>query len=258
MKLFYIDQYLYDLSKDINNNNYISSFKNKRCDEKVGINLVKKELELFDYLNISLQDIYAFYRKKICKTSPKNIKLILDREMDGFEVSYLYRNFECVNKSEFIYQYVNWYIFVNNYKNFCPRASYLHEITHSQLIKGVNMCDDINNEVMPMFIEFLYGKLNNNKQLLYKINKLGEYVDKYMLTSSEDFRTLLKVYISSTMKAINLYDLYINSSKNVKGDISRDIVDVFHFNKTLEELLDKYEISFDNYKPKIKKLIDLA
>ena len=142
------------------------------------------------------------------------------------------------------------YIFVSNYNTNSMQASYLHEIMHSQLFVYKNIEKEINEEVLPIFIELLYGYYHNTPQLLYRLRLIIKYLEEYKEIESS------KTYISSTLKAIELFELYI-SNNTIGKEIIDDISKVFDYDITLEKLLDKYEISLDNYRPSLKKLIKL-
>ena len=128
---------------------------------------------------------------------------------------------------------------------------------HSEQFDGINVCKDINMELLPIFIELLHGYYNNMDQLIYKLQLLPTYIDLYMMVTEDKKRDLIKKYLSSTLKAINLYSLYIDNS-NTGKEIIDDINKVFICRKTLEELLIKYQISLDSFKPSLKSLIKLG
>ena len=252
MERFGIDSYLYSLSKDIktdkdiSNVNFNNPFNLKASD-------LRKELELFKFLKLYLSDILVTYRGKTCLTSPKNIKIFLGKECNGINISHLYRYTVTYGDNPDFFDVVHRYIFINTFSNYSAKSSYLHEITHTQLVVGKNIEEDVNEELLPMFIELIYGYINDTDQLLYKLKRLAIYIDGYMFTTSEDVRCDTKKYITSTLKAINLYHLCMNKL-NMDREILSDISKVFNYNTTLEKVLDKYDISLDSSKVYFKEL----
>ena len=257
MERFGIDYYLLSLGKNIKNNDIIQSIdiKNKACNVKKSY--LRNELEFFDYLNLKLNDVYAKYRGKICYTNPKNIKIILGDKMDDMISSHVFRTPYSYSVSKEDLELINWYIFINNSYYYSMEASYLHEITHTQTTEGRNM-NYINKEVLSLFIEFLYGNYNDKSQILFKLYMFPNSIDLYMNTKSEFDRLNASSYIVSTMEAINLYDTYMKSNKKIKKEILQDIQRIFDYNITLEEILSKYNIDYDSFKPDIKRLIRIA
>jgi len=253
MEIFGIDNYLYTLSKDIKNNKKISSATvNNQFNLKVS-NL-RKELELFNYLKLYLQNVLVKYRGKVSIANPKNIKIIIGKECNGLDISHLCRQCVSYGTNPDMFDVIHQYIFINTFSNYSAKSSYLHEITHTQVVLGKNLIEDVNEEILPMFIEFIYGYINDTDQLLYKLKRLATYIDGYMHTTSEEVRNDTKKYITSTLKAINLYHLCMNNG-DVSHEILADISKVFSYDNTLEEILDKYAVTLDSSKVSFKELI---
>ncbi len=254
MERFGIDNYLYTLAKYINNDkrfnyiNFYNSFNIKVSD-------LRKQLDLYSSLNLHLQNVLVKYRGKVTFTNPKNIKIIIGKECNGIDISHLYRYIVQYGDNPELFDAVHEYVFINTLINYSAYSSYLHEIMHTQIVLGKNLEDQDNEELLPMFIEFIYGYVNNTDQLLYKMKRLSTYIDGYMHTTSEQTRNDTRRYIISTLKAIKLYHLYMNSNGDVCHEIANDITSVFKYEKVLEEVLDKYDITFENSKVDIKKLI---
>jgi len=256
MNRFVIDNYLYNLSKDIKENEIINSYRfNNKFDVKISD--LRKELEFFKEINIELQCVLLKYRGKTCLSNPKNIKIIIGRECNGLDVSHLCRSnvyYGCDSK---FFSTIHHYIFINTLINYPPKSTYMHEITHTQLVKEKNLMDGDNEELLPIFMEYIYGHYNNLNLILHKLKRLSYYIEAYMITTSEKNREDVKKYIISTLKAIELYELYVNNH-NMDKEISNDITNVFKYKKSLEEVLDKYNIDYDNYKPSLKRLLKLG
>ncbi len=238
------DEYLGTLKHDIENNSEVMNITFHHS--KLKANDLRRELIFFDDINLRLNDVLCLYRNKVRLTSPKHIKIIVAKEYYNQKFSFI-----CKHPSyrEFDKMFIK-YIFVSNYNTNSMQASYLHEIMHSQLFVYKNIEKEINEEVLPIFIELLYGYYHNTPQLLYRLRLIIKYLEEYKEIESS------KTYISSTLKAIELFELYI-SNNTIGKEIIDDISKVFDYDITLEELLDKYEISLDNYRPSLKKLIKL-
>lgn len=243
-----LNEYLDSLKHDIKNNSEVMSIT--WHPSKLKANDLRSELIFFDDINLRLNDVLCLYRNKVCLTSPKHIKTIVAKKYNNIEFSFI-----CKHP---VYQLLGFeydkivikYIFISNYNTHSIQASYLHEITHSQLFVHKNIEKEINGEVLPIFIELLYGYYHNTPQLLYRLWLIIKYLEEYKEIKSSE------TYISSTLKAIELFELYI-SNNTIGKEIIDDISKVFDYDITLEELLDKYEISLDNYRPSLKELIKL-
>ena len=253
MDRFGIDSYLYNLSKDIKRDKDFNSI-NFYNQFNIKVNDLRNELEIFSSLKLNLSDVLVKYRGKTCLTSPKNIKIIIGKECNGLDISHLCRYTVFYGDNSDIFDVVHQYIFINTCINYSAISSYLHEITHTQLVVGKNIKEEVNEEILPMFIEFIYGYINDTNQLSYKIKRLASYIDGYMFTTSEEVRMETKKYIISTLKAINLYHLYMNSL-NTNAEILTDISKIFNNEAILEDIFDKYEINLDTSKVNYKELI---
>lgn len=251
MERFGIDSYLYDLRKEIlrdKNLNSINFYNKSNLKQKD----LRKQLELFPSLELPLSDVLVNYHGKTCFTSPKNIRIILGSEYNDLDVSHL-----CVKNVQYgyntnLFDVINQYIFIKTDINYSAKSSYLHEITHTQAVYGQNVSDKSNEELLPMFIELIYGYINDTNQLLYKVKRLYSYITQYMDTTQEEVRDETRKYITSTLKAIKLYHLYINSYDN---EIIKDISNIFNNYTVLEDVLAKYEITLESSKVKYKELI---
>jgi len=134
-------------------------------------------------------------------------------------------------------------------------ATYAHEITHSQLesIKGSTR-NYHNKEFVSIFIEKLVAlELDNSRKILNKselirFRNLAEQIA--VLYSADKFtRTQCleaTVAVTSTLKAENLFDKYLNGSDDLKSEILTDIQKIFDGQITVEDLLQKYEITLEN------------
>ena len=268
MDKFYIDAYLYNLSKDIKLDKDISKFYLDYDNSKIKVKNLKKELTFFDQVNMSLSDVCVRYRGKTSFISPKNIAIFLGSEYpeeirnlledkDKYSnISHLFRTKVSYGPGSDFINYVNQYIFINTNRGYPAKIAYLHEITHTQTGPNINVINDYNLESLPIFIELIYGYYNDINILFRRLKDLSIDIDFYMKTTDEELRNKAKKYIISILKAINLYSLYIDNN-NTKKEITSDINKVFEYEKTLEDLFDRYQVSFKDFKPSLKTLIKL-
>lgn len=151
-------------------------------------------------------------------------------------------------------------------KNNIIREIYAHEITHTQ----INYSSEENfyfvDELLPIFMERFIGEQFNNNNIIYtRLYYL--YKDISDIISNKNkiddelniYRTIDRIkYIESTLKAYYLYFIYQNEplSSN-KANIIDNINNIFNNTMNIENLLNKYNISNNNYKDLtiIKKLL---
>ena len=255
MDRFGVDSYMYNLYKDIRNNDYINNLKVNNKYLNVTKTYLRDQLDLFCYLDIKLNNVYAKYRNKTCYTNPKNIKIILGENLNGFTSSHVYRtplyyfnNFKDI-------ELLCWYVFINNHSSYCIEESYVHEMVHTQLVYGRNVINYRYIEILPIFFEILKGHSLDKDSICYRLKRYADSINSYMNTNNDDIRRISSTYIDSTLKAIDLYDLYINSSYQVKKELLKDIQDIFYFELTIDDLLKKYAINYDNFKPSLQRLL---
>lgn len=132
----------------------------------------------------------------------------------------------------------------------------VHEITHTQLdrIRGI-IKDYYNAEVLSTFLGNVVASLSDSDEHMLRLNDarrayellvLGEDLLSVYNGSEEKTRDdslLDSQYFISDVKAYKLFLDYYYGSSEVKKEILRDIQKVFDLELTLEELLDKYEVS---------------
>lgn len=135
-------------------------------------------------------------------------------------------------------------------------SSYVHEITHTQLIhvKGI-IKDYYNSEVLSIFLELLniYESVNQQNllpledcartiELCENLNILISHANGTILSSEEDLIDTTK-YSISILKAYGLFIEYINGSSSLKKYILNSIQNIFNGDLFLEELLDEFELT---------------
>lgn len=127
--------------------------------------------------------------------------------------------------------------------------SLTHEITHTQLDSNKGIIRDFyNGEVLSIFNELLHAYnisydlfLSN---LTFKLKNIALECLKIYTLSVDDFdkATSFK-YIYSTMKAIQLLELYINGNSGIKKEINSSIQSNFDGDSLVEDTLRKYDIN---------------
>ena len=144
-------------------------------------------------------------------------------------------------------------------------ASYVHEITHSQLESNKGIIEEFHNaEVISIFNELLYAynhseklfnyllmnRLNSlfmsfNSMYEYKTNNSGKNILEDRVYTEFDYHTDIK-YLSSTLKAFKLLALFIGDDKLNSKYIIHQINRVFDGQRTLEECLSDFNVTLDN------------
>ena len=140
------------------------------------------------------------------------------------------------------------------------KLAYTHEIAHSQLnhVRGL-IKEYYNTEVISIFLELVHAlELNDGEYLLtahdsirltelkYIIDELNKYYDRR--NEPEIKKVLLEgsLYLQSTLQAYNLFIKYYNSPISIKKEILQSIQKLFDQERSLEELLSHFDISFDS------------
>ena len=136
-------------------------------------------------------------------------------------------------------------------------ASYIHEITHSQIESNKGLVEDFNNlEILSVFLELVYAsKSNINTLKIITLNRIehillsyGNIVRDEKINGSKeyfDYSTNVK-YLKSILKAFNLFDNYLSKDKNYRNYVFNSIQKIFDDKLSVEEFLDKFDITYDN------------
>ena len=167
-----------------------------------------------------------------------------------YEIYLLLKNVEYLRKAPILFKG----IFLSNCITPHSIAAYVHELTHTQLNsqKG-SVSYFVNSEVLSICLELLslkdtaYNDFNLNirlKSLQGSISALCQNtIDPNFFTENIEKAT---VYVSSTLKAYQLYAIYSNGNYAIKKEILKYIQQIFDNEICLEEFLDKYEVTADN------------
>lgn len=141
----------------------------------------------------------------------------------------------------------------------CTSATYVHEITHTQLdsVKG-SIKEYYNAEILSMFAEtFHYMEIDKGERLLRlfdsrrisELNLILEDLIEYKNNSSTKEKDELledSKYAISILKAYNLFITFYYENENIKNEILDDIQCIFDGYLTLEEMLSKYEVTLES------------
>ncbi len=140
---------------------------------------------------------------------------------------------------------------------------YMHEIMHTQVIneKSSGKTKYLNNEILPIFIEYLYLLERGNSSLIsrhnfYRLNDLKDNVQTikdYKDNNKDIDLNLLEAeqYFISNLVAYKLFYQYYKSSIKEKKEILSLIQAIFDNNSTIEEMLDSRKLDWS--KTYIKK-----
>ena len=137
----------------------------------------------------------------------------------------------------------------NNITKISP-ATYIHELTHSQLESQKGIVRDYHNkEVLSIFMEKVVAAEQAPKAFAISDRMrlralLENMILWYMNRNNHKVITVdQETYIISILKAYNLYDLYNTSSKDIKREILLYVQKVFNGELTVEDLLTKFHIT---------------
>ena len=146
-------------------------------------------------------------------------------------------------------------------------SSYVHEITHTQLDSLKGSFRDYNNfEVISIFNELFHASILdhdekililNDSRRIHEMNVTAqELKNHHNGTSTMDREELLDCckYLISDLKAYNLFSTFYYGSNAIKNEIIQSIQDIFDGYLTVEELLLKYDITYDSIEDS-KKLL---
>ena len=148
-------------------------------------------------------------------------------------------------------------------------ASYIHEITHSQIESNKGLVEDFNNlEMLSVFLELVYAsKSNLNTLKIITLNRIehlllsyGNIIKNEEIKNSEEYfsySTNVK-YLKSILKAFNLFDKYLSNNNEYKKHVFSNIQKIFDDKLSVEEFLDKFDITYENSldSKHVKKLVN--
>ena len=221
----------------------------KYIHNNVSFDETKKINESFFNENVPLQDIYCLDEEYnlTYRTTPFELKTVLVENFNPLGKVHF-------GRSDNITYFED--ITLDNNLGTNLVSFYAHELVHTQIEK--NMYTLLENyfdrEFLSIFIELVISNYCND---IYNHNTFEKRLEilKYQFDFYKNNRinNLVRSYLVSSFKAFHLYDIYLNSSTEMKKEILNDVERVFKEEITIGILLNKYEIDYDNSK-KIKYL----
>lgn len=141
-----------------------------------------------------------------------------------------------------------------------------HEMTHGQIDTHKKITKSYyNHEVLPMFLQLVHSLEKDEDQvhleieLLFRTLEISQSItelnDYYQKSKAEITDSLLNItkYLESALKALYLFDIYINSNSRVQNTIFNKIQAIFDGKKTVESLLDKYNITLERSSKQLQR-----
>ncbi len=217
---------------------------------------IEKELSKYD--EFTVQNVIEIYIKLSKLTNPYQIPIFLeDLEVRGGEVCVTEI---CTENCEQGYGRLLFFDSIqisNKITEFTP-GIITHEITHTELVSkddSVKLYE--NGEILSIFNQLLCClKLDVSEVLLKKeiayrkddirilIDWLNDYF--YHIGSLSKDETLKNFkYLNSTIKGLHMFNLYYFSNFKIQKEIIKDIQKIFDGRYSLEEMLEKYGITYE-------------
>ena len=152
---------------------------------------------------------------------------------------------------------------ISNNLNEITLNSYIHELTHTQTMSNKGIIEDMyNSEVLSIFNELLFA-YHKDIRLFYiymnkTINSLFQTFTRFYIDFKNVNYNTNKIYsvsfdthydyryLVSVLKAMNLLTIYINSNQKIRNEIIANINQVFDGDKTLETVLDHFDVSTES------------
>ena len=138
--------------------------------------------------------------------------------------------------------------------NFTP-VGYCHELMHTALLREKGVVENyLDAEVLTIFTEFICALDSDSSGHLLTcilVNRMDNIVGNVMKLLENDFNYNFEEYVcsqyfASSVKAFNLLNIYLNANNNVKKEMLRNIQMIIDGKKGLNEMLEKYDVNFEN------------
>lgn len=136
---------------------------------------------------------------------------------------------------------------------------YAHELAHTQLMTQDGGTNSIfNEEMIPILMEFIFAdKLDNGSSSLKyvrneRLMSTAKFIDLLSKRDKLSFlnRVTTEKYIISSLQAMELFRIYYSSNEVVKKEILSDINDIFNGDKIVEDIINKYQIDYNDVSKK--------
>lgn len=133
-------------------------------------------------------------------------------------------------------------------------SSYTHELTHTQLDHQLGIIKEYyNSEVLSIFNELFHASLLDQDERILRLNdsrriyEIKTIIDSLCTNNNSREDSLIdSLYLVSNLKCYNLFVTFYYGSSSIKKEIIRDIQSIFDGYMTVEELLTKYDITFES------------
>lgn len=245
--------------------NFLKSHFNLRKILHASNSTLNAELSKYDFDNIyQVNEVFQKIAKKI---DPYQLPIVLLENQD-----YRYGNIEEISpncsdlKLYEIAPIIYERICLGTIPTSCTGGIISHEITHSQIDNHKKITKSFyNHEVIPIFLQLVHNLEKGEDGVYLEIDKIFRTIEISDLITelniyhqSSDAKitdALLNAtrYLESTIKAFMLFEIYLNSNNRIKNDIFNIIQKIFNGEKTVEYLLDKYNITLQNSSKLLQK-----
>ncbi|MDE5889328.1 MAG: hypothetical protein K2H20_04845 [Bacilli bacterium] len=132
---------------------------------------------------------------------------------------------------------------------------YVHEIAHTQVDSQKGCLNNYYDaEVLSIFLELVHAFSIDSTENLLRINDSRRILE--MLTISEQLLSIPRIYratlienskyLCSGLKAYNLFITYYYGPNAVRKEMLKSVSQVFNGEITVEDMLAKYDITFEN------------
>ena len=236
------------------------------------VNFIKNNFKTHDILYISLNDVFNLNVNKLSEQEQVNEIIKKTHLISPFDLPINYINghsmYGVTQKFQFCYN-VNQSVLDNPNKNILfynislgnlvgklSPVCYVHEIGHTQLESIYGSVNNFHNsEVITILLEKIsaYEILNNevllNKCELMRFRDLLNNISNLKNTKLvNDNLIFSSVYVVSTLKAQQLFDIYLNSNNQIRTEMKKNIQCIFDGKCTVEDFLKKYDVTFESSK----------
>ena len=140
---------------------------------------------------------------------------------------------------------------------------YAHELTHTQLETRDGGTNSISNiEMIPIFMEYVFASVQKEPKtnLFYVQNERLKSVSNliYEIGTNNKMPFFRRIecegFIISSLQAIKLFDIYYHGDESLKKEILNDINRLFEGEIITEDIINKYDVYYDNVPRDIKTL----
>lgn len=204
----------------------------------------------------SVESLLQIYNRQGQYVSPFNLplKYTKDRKFYGLLAlqSAFYEDKEFLKNMNIALKYIE----LSKNIHILTPSCYLHEIMHAELVSNKGCIVDFNNsELLSIFMELVYAfeatteealrtiEVDKINYFLIEFDNLFKYYYENEGSITEFEALMTSKYVSSTLKALTLFQIYYDGSIAVKKEIFAFIQSILNGNITLEDMLNHYSIN---------------